>query len=271
METLIRLVKMSDWEMYQVKPYDTFHLGFFILGLFLIHKVTEKLKNCSLRKSDRILFGLGVFLYIIEIYKQFFYYYVVAPGEYQWWILPFQICSTPMYFLIAFPFIKKQAHRDLVLQYVFAIGIFGGLAAYLEPSGMIHEYWTLTIHAFVWHMILLFAGVHILKNRSRNFGNFEAVRRLFLSLAALALMINVTVKFTTGAYINMFFMGPDQSSVVFLRDIHGRFGWVASSVVLLTFITLTVGGLSRLILDTYNKREAKTGQDEERIRKPINK
>lgn len=257
MEAIIRLVEISDWKMFPLKPYDAFHIGFFILGLFLIHRISDKLKHCSVRTSNRILFGLGMFLFVIEIYKQLFYYVVVTPGEYSWWILPFQICSTPMYLLLALPFVKKPAYQETILHYCFAIGIFGGLASYLEPSGMMHEYWTLTLHSFVWHMILIFAGVHILKNRSHGFGSFAPVRKLFLSFSALALIINITVKFSTGAYINMFFMGPAQNPIILLKDIHSHFGWPVSSAVLVAFVTLTVGWLSGLLLTVYHKREAK--------------
>ncbi len=257
MDAITRLVQMSDWKMFPVKPYDAFHLGFFILGLLLIHRISERLKRCSDKTSDRILFFCGVFLFIIEVYKQLFYYLVVTPGEYSWWIFPFQICSTPMYLLLALPFVKKAERRELILYYCLAFGIFGGLASYIEPSGMIHEYWTLTLHSFIWHLVLIFIGVHILKNRSHDFGSFAPVRRLFLCFAALALIINITVKFATGAYINMFFMGPARNPIILLRDIHARFGWPASSAVLVTFVTLSVGWLSGFLIAVYHKRVAK--------------
>lgn len=254
-EAVGRFIRSTAWEMFEVKPYDHFHLALFAIGLILIHFLTEKLRSCSRETSDRVLFGSAVFLLVIEIYKQLFYWFVVTPGEYSWWILPFQICSTPMYFLLILPFVKRESVREAILHYSFAFGLFGGLATYLVPSGMMHAYWTLTLHSFVWHWVLMFIGVHILKNRSRGFGSFEPVRRMFLSLAAIALMINIVVKQTTGAYINMFFVGPERSSVIFLGEIHDRFGWLICLAVVLVFVVLAVGLASRFVLDLYHRRE----------------
>ncbi|MFQ7538903.1 MAG: hypothetical protein ACLRL6_16910 [Clostridium sp.] len=39
--------------------------------------------------------------------------------------------------------------------------LLGGLMALLVPDGLMHPYITLTLHAFVWHFLLLFVGFFI--------------------------------------------------------------------------------------------------------------
>lgn len=246
--------KWTAWELKGLKPYDAFHIAFFVFAIVVITRVTDRLKNCSREVSNRILFGSGLFLFVFEIYKQLFYYYNISPDQYEWSILPFQICSTPMYLLLMLPFVKGKAFETVILDYVFAFGTFGGLATFLQPSGMIHDHLMLTLHSFIWHMVLMFVGIHILKSRNQEIRSFNNARRLFLVFAVIALGLNILVERTTGAYINMFFLGPQRSTVFGLSAIYDQIGWLGPLLIIVVLVPLAVGTASRQLLTVYNRR-----------------
>ena len=94
------------------KPYGLFHLSFFILGLIISFYLANKLKNINDKQNKKLLFLTGIFLLVIEIYKELFYFYIVNNGHYDWSTFPFQLCDIPMYIclIIVFEFkiiIKK--------------------------------------------------------------------------------------------------------------------------------------------------------------------
>ncbi len=106
----------------------------------------------------RILLGVGLFLMFCEGYKLLFYYYVIGHGSFQWWVFPFQLCSIPMYLCVAANLTHSEAVRRTIYTFLCTYNLLGGFLALLEPSGLCHGYWTLTIHAFVWHTLLVFSG-----------------------------------------------------------------------------------------------------------------
>ena len=255
--------RWTAWEVKGLKPYDAFHIAFFVFAIIVISRLTDRLKNCSEETSNRVLFGSGVFLFVFEIYKQLFYYYVMSPDQYDWSILPFQICSTPMYLLLLLPLVKGRAFERVIYNYTYVFGTFGGLATYLQPSGMIHDHIMLTLHSFIWHLVLMFVGIHILKSRSRELTAFNDARRLFLLFAVFALTINVVVERQFGAYINMFFLGPQRSTVFGLSALYDKIGWLGPLIVIVVGVPLAVGAASHQLLVVYNRRHPVSESEDE--------
>lgn len=260
-------IRSTAWEIHGLKPYDLFHIAFFVFALIAIHHITVRLMKCTIRTSNIVLFGTGLFLLITEIYKQLFYYYIVSPGEYSWWIFPFQICSTPMYLMLILPFIKSEKVETIILDYIFAFGTFGGLATFLFPSGMIHDHIMLTLHSFVWHMLLMFAGIHIMKSRLKTMPAFDQTRRLYLVFAVVALTINVIVGNGLGEYINVFFLGPQRSEIFGLSALYDAIGWLGPLLVMVVAVPVAIGNASRQLLIAYYRRYP-LEEDEEVTIKP---
>ena len=93
-----KLLEITAIKMIPPKPYGMFHITFFVLSIVLSCILANKLKDVSDRKNKKILFFTGLFLLVIEVYKELFYYFVVNNGSYDFSIFPFQLCDVPMYF-----------------------------------------------------------------------------------------------------------------------------------------------------------------------------
>lgn len=228
-------LKATATEMELVKPYGVFHLIFFILGLGLSLIISYKFRKISLKKLNWLLFSFGIFLFICELYKQLFYTYYIGEGIYQNWIFPFQLCSIPMYICLAIPFIKNKKVYKAVCIFLISYNLLGGFISFFEPSGLIHEYYSLTYHAFIWHMLITFIGLLVGLNQNIQYKtkDFKANIVLFLSLCVVAFIINLILK-----DINMFFIGPETSSLIIFKDISAKYGFIVCDLIYIPILTL---------------------------------
>ena len=239
-EFLDRVFTATAWGMTPPKPYGAFHLGFTLVGILVSILLAWRLRRLSERGNRILLVSVGAFLMITEVYKQLFYYYYIGDNSYQWWIFPFQLCSVPMYLCVIAPFLRSGRVQKGMYHFMTTFNLLGGLMAFIEPSGIIHEYWTLTLHAFIWHMLLIFIGAYlILSGRfARRMQDFRSATVTFLSLALLAFCINLLFWKPSGGTINMFFVGPRNSSLVVFEWISEQLGWYVSTLLYLPVVCL---------------------------------
>ena len=194
-------LQATAWTMKPPAPYGPFHLILTLFGIgtsiFLARKFTCKER----RQTDLLLFTCGFILALTEVYKQLFIYYIENNGSYDWWYFPFQLCSVPMYLGLLIPFVPQKL-RNTIYTFIQDFGLLGGIMALAEPSGLMHPYWTLTLHEFLWHFILIFMGLTCAfysHNSNEHSGNnyIETARTyipvipLFLICAVIATAINV--------------------------------------------------------------------------------
>lgn len=230
----------TAWLMTPPAAYGAFHLLFLLFGLGGSIALAYRLRRCSAVCCRRILLGVGLFLMSCETYKLLFYYYVIGHGSFQWWVFPFQLCSIPMYLCVAANLTRSEAVRSAIYTFLCTYNLLGGFLALLEPSGLCHEYWTLTIHAFVWHTLLVFLGAFLLStgNDPKSRRDFGRATVLFLILCAMAFCINLAFFRASGGQINMFFVGPANNSIVVFKDIAARFGWYAATALYIPCVCL---------------------------------
>ena len=95
------------WPMETPDAYGTFHILFTLIGFSVCAFSSWKLRNVSDKTAGHILFACGLVLATTEVFKQFFYYYIIADSTYHWGELPFQLCSIPMYLCLIAPWLKK--------------------------------------------------------------------------------------------------------------------------------------------------------------------
>ena len=137
-------IEATAWEMDKPKAYGPFHLIFTFVGLAVCILLAYLLRHTGKRGNKAVLLSVGIFLAVTEIYKQLFYYYYIGDHTYQWWIFPFQLCSVPMYLCLIAPFLKEGKVQSAMYHFMTTFNLLGGLMAFIEPSGIVHEYWTLT-------------------------------------------------------------------------------------------------------------------------------
>ena len=236
--------RSTAWPMEPPKPYGWFHLGFILIFGALSVILARRCAKLPDKKFRTVLLGCSLFLIITEIYKICFYTYVinepVPVGQFKWWVFPFQLCSVPMYFCLLGAFLPEGRIRRALLDFMAIFNLMSGAVAFTEPSGLIHPYWTLTLHAFIWHMLLVFIGLMIgfspeMKWERRTYARAVIV---FLCLAALAFCINLTFWNASNGDINMFYVGPKDNPIIVFKDIAKNCGWYICTPVYLFALCL---------------------------------
>lgn len=238
------ILNSTAWTMEPIKPYGLFHIGFVLICGTLSVVLALKCSKLSDKKFRKVLFGCGLFLIITEIYKILFYTYVidepVPVGQFKWWVFPFQLCSIPMYFSILGAFLPNGKLRRSILDFMAIFNLMSGAIAFTEPSGLIHPYWTLTLHAFIWHMLLVFIGLMIAfsKDMDWNIKTYKRSVLVFLGLALVAFCINLMFWNVSNGDINMFYVGPKNNPIFFFKDIAKNYGWYICTPIYLFALCL---------------------------------
>ncbi|MDI9540053.1 MAG: YwaF family protein [Bacillota bacterium] len=222
-----KFLQWTAWLITPPKPYGAFHILYTLVGFTVCWKLAGKLKNTNEKQNNIVLLTVGCFLFLSEIYKQLFYYYVITNKSYAWWIFPFQMCSIPMYFCLALPFIKNEKIKSYLYNFIASFNLMGGFISFFEPSGLLNKYLVITIHSLLWHMVLVFIGFYLVRSKkaATNHKDFKQAVVVYFILCLIAFIINVTFYDVSNGSINMFFIGPAISSIIVFEDIARTFGW----------------------------------------------
>ena len=237
---LDNFMSATAWTMAQPTAYGPFHLGFAFIGFALSIFLAWKFRNLGDKGHKILMLSCGIFLALTEVYKQLFYFYYIGEGSYQWWIFPFQMCSVPMYLCIIAPLLKKGAIQQGMYNFMMIFNLLGGFMAFVEPSGITHEYWTLTLHAFIWHMILVFIGLYLaISNRGgKTIKDYKYAAVTFIALCLIAFIINLILWDVSEGTVNMFFIGPANSSLIVFKQIAEMCGWYISTLLYIPVVCL---------------------------------
>ncbi len=231
---------LTAWEMEKPRAYGPFHLTCTLIGVILCILIARRLKNVSEKGNRIVLFSVGMFLLVTEVYKQLFYTYYIEDHAYNFSIFPFQLCSVPMYLCLITAFLKDGKLRDGMYHFMTTYNLLGGLMAFIEPSGISHGYVTLTVHAYIWHMMLIFIGFYLIASGryAKTWRDYRLATITFLVLAVLAFGINLTFWEASEGKINMFFIGPRNSSLAVFKQIAKTYGWYVSTALYIPTVCL---------------------------------
>ena len=229
---MVEFLNNTAWPMEKPASYGTFHLIATVILFSILIFVAIKLKNTN-DKQNRIVLGVvGGFLLLTEVYKIAFH---MTVNPYNWGFFgafPFQLCSVPMYLSIFCAFCKNDKINAWLYENMFAINMFGGLMAFIEPSGINHPYITLTLHAYIWHAMLVFIGVYLYLSRRAcvtKYGYIKAVV-VYLASCVLAQSFNLIFK----EKVNCFYISPYvRSPLAVFKDFYTNYGWLTNMVLLI--------------------------------------
>lgn len=255
---LDRIMELTAWEMTKPKAYGPFHLIFTFVGVAVCLLLAWKLRNISERGNKILLISVSAFLMVTELYKQLFYFYHMENEVYNFGIFPFHLCSVPMYLCPIAALIKPGKIKDGMYGFMTTYNLLGGIMAFIEPSGIVHDHVVLTVHAFVWHLTIVFIGLYLIMSGrfAKTKKDYLASTATFVALCGVAFLINVSLWDVSNGDINMFFVGPRNSSLIVFKQISEKFGWYIST--LLYIPTVCLGAFLVFIpAYLYNKRRSK--------------
>lgn len=211
------LIQKTAWPMTPPAPWSFFHIVFSLFGLvsavFFTRLLCSPVPPCETKETAGrnsfnilVLWICGVILAASEIYKQLFLYKIVNNSQYDWWYFPFQLCSTPMYLCLAFPLLPRGRIQQAAAAYLQSFGFLGGIMALVEPSGLMHPYWTLTLHGLLWHILLIFIACFCCASGMAGDDNrtFFYTLPLFYFFCLIATAINIL----TLGRADMFYISP---------------------------------------------------------------
>ncbi len=161
----------------------------------------------------RILLAAGLILTAGETYKQLFLYFIINGGHYDWWFFPFQLCSIPMYLCVIQYFVKDRKTWVKICTFLRDYHIMAGIAALVVHEGFSHIHWSLTLHGYIWHIMLILIGLFVwlcgrTDDSARGYLN---TLPLFWGCVAVACVINIAAPRHGEA--DMFYISPYHHSV----------------------------------------------------------
>lgn len=215
------------------------------------------------KRSDILFFLCGVIMSVSEIWKQLTLTFVLGGGSYNWWYFPFQLCSIPMYLLLLYPWLRRERPRRILLTFLMSYTLLGGIAVFADTSGLHYPLTALTVHSYLWHILLILIGIMsgLVYFRSAHekapsapacfcSGHEKAPRAfagstgLYLFCCVLAELFNLA--FDRFGTINMFYINPDyQMQQIIFADLSVRIG---NAPAILLYIASTILGAFFLFL-----------------------
>lgn len=170
-----------------------------------------------MKKYIRFPFLCGIVMLVSEIWKQYCITFMLNEHSYNWWYFPFQLCSIPMYVCLLLPFVSPKI-QNIFLTFLMTFGLMAGIFTFFDTSGLHYPYAPLTVHSYLWHVLLIIigimAGLHSsLENASEIYDGKKSSSREFAGSAFLYLICCMTatifnIIFHPYGTINMFYISP---------------------------------------------------------------
>jgi hypothetical protein len=133
--------------------------------------------------------------------------------------------------------------------------LLGGAISFTEPSGLLHGHWFLTLHACIWHMLLVFVGLFVCfsKRGGNKRSDYKGATWTFIVLCGIAFGLNCFVQFGLGEDMNMFFVGPGNSPIIVFKQFSEWFGWYINTPIYIFAVCLGAYIVFALIYWLQNK------------------
>lgn len=236
---LINLITGWQWPGERPVSYGWYHLmwvGIMIVATILLVKFVAT--KHDKRKDNIVIFSFGLFLVLIEIYKQIFYF--LDAGYYQWHAFPFQFCSVPMLVAFIAPLLKEGKVKEALYKFIAFFGLLAGLAVMTYPGNCFGtDYVVILIHTMIWHSSMVIMGVYLLVSRGYGKNYIKdiipgfIVFAIIVAIAFIGNIVGYKLYFSNpelnvhGQSLNMFYISPyDTCSLPILSVIQTKVPYV---------------------------------------------
>lgn len=222
-----------------------------------------------MKNSDKLFLPLECFFLLSEIGKQFLLTFVLYGGNYNWWYFPFQLCSLPMYLLPVYLYSGRSLTRDRppsdrspgmpagkgstslrssILTFFMTYSLLGGIAVFFDTSGMHYPLVLLTVHSYLWHILLILLGIYsgylLIQSGQTSWALFWKSTQLYGIFCLVAEFLNLAV--SPFGDMNLFYINPlFRMEQVFFCKIADHFGNTAG---IISYLLGTIFGSLLLFL-----------------------
>ena len=232
------LLVIKDWQWSdQIDPkqlaFNWFHYLWFGLlvttSIFLIILARKDRfsseKSGYLTRLDFFILRFGVFLLTIEIIKQIFYAQLFI-GNYQFYLLPFQFCSVPMYVCLLAPLLKPGYLKKMLYDFLALFMFIAGFAVMIFPTTVYTREIFICFHTMLWHGGMVAVGIYILTYRrvGTSYKQWFRGGSVLAVFVVIAVVMNILIHYFGNVNLQSFkafFLdpwAPDGYSEIFLMS-----------------------------------------------------
>ncbi|MBN2696185.1 MAG: YwaF family protein [Bacilli bacterium] len=245
---------------YQSLSQSWFHylaLSSAVLASVLAVRWLKKADESQLR---RFLLVFASLLLTFEVYKQLIFSFQ-ADWNYQWYIFPFQFCSTPMYIALIAGLTKNKKIQQAFINFLATYGFFAGLAAMIYPNDVFVATIGINIQTMIHHGAMMVVGIALLLNKVKLVPtSIVSATAVFSVLAVLAILLNfVHNTWIAEGTFNMFFINPQYNNhlpvLTSIEPLVPHFVFVLIYIVGFAFVAylMLLLGTGILAVDSYRK------------------
>ncbi len=208
MNLIHKVFSLIDWKMNTPTNYGWFHILSIISMILVIFLIAKSIKRNPDKVVKKTLIGFTVITLTLEVMKQGLFTHMES--GFQWYIFPFQFCSTPMYISLMCLLIKNQKIKEALYSFLAFYGLFGGFVVMLYPNDVFIDWVMIDIQTMIHHGGMVVLGCTlILANKVKfNFKSLLKATYVFLVLVILALIFDFIAYKAGIDGFNMFFISP---------------------------------------------------------------
>ena len=264
------LLKVLDTQMERPPSWGWFHLLFW--GLIILFAVLL----CVLHKREdpervrKTVLAVAITVIILEIYKQINYSFSYADGihfDYQWYIFPWQFCSTPMYVGLLAGIIRKGKIHDALCAYLATYAMFAGLCVMIYPNDIYITTVGINIQTSVCHGTMISVAIYLLYSGHVKLQHKTILKAMsvFACVMGIAMLLN-EISYRSGLEetFNMFYISPHHApSLPVYSSVQASVPFPFCTIIyfvafsLAAYLMLLMSmGIQKIILMIRNKKTA---------------
>ena len=165
MEIFAKILENFDYQIEKPTLFGWFHI------LWLVLTVAVAVALCLWHKHSgtedrvrRVVMGNAIFVIVLEIYKLINYSFSYENGisfDFQWYVFPWQFCSTPMFVGLLAGIIRKGKVHDSLMAYLATFAVFAGLAVTIYPGDVFTTTFGVDIQSMICHASMVSVGAYL--------------------------------------------------------------------------------------------------------------
>ncbi len=216
MEFFEDLLRLFDSKMTPPVPYGWFHLLWFAMSILVGVALCCTHKQGDDRRVRLVVLITAIIVTVLEIYKQINYSFSYENGiafSYQWYIFPWQFCSTPLYVGLIAGITRKGLVHRAANAYLATYALFAGLCVMFLPTTVFTQTIGINIQTMFCHGSMITVAIYLLgsgyvKADKKTFYRAASVFAIAVGIAVILNEIGYRTGLTNDHFFNMFYISP---------------------------------------------------------------